>query len=139
MVAGYGELKEARESDHELLKVHRKVPTKKAEGVTRLIYDNLNGLNNRLSNNEKLDKAQQVIDDLGADIVSYNEHHLNFKHKDNVNGLAQFFKVERLISESEQSEATMYTRRLNDSRKEEQLCWHLDMLWRTERCKRVGS
>ena len=117
--------------------MHGKVPTKKAEGVTRLIYENLNGLNNRLSNNEKLDKAQHVIDDLGTNIVAYNKHCLNFKHKDNFNSLAQFFKEERLISE--QSEATMYTRRLNESRKEEQICWHLDRLWRTERCERVGS
>ena len=39
----------------------------KKEGITRLIYENLNGINSRLSDNEKLEKARQIIDELGAD------------------------------------------------------------------------
>ena len=69
----FSELKEVRESVHELLRVHGTIPKKKAEGIIRLIYENLNGINNRISNNDKLDKAKQVIDDLSADIVAYNE------------------------------------------------------------------
>ena len=87
----FSELKEVRESVHELLKVHGAISMKKAEDIIRLIYENLNGINNRISNNDKLDKAKQVIDDLGADIVAYNEHWLNLKDKVNVNGLAQMF------------------------------------------------
>ena len=40
-----------------LLKVHGLPPGQKGEGVTRVIYENLNGLQSTLSKNEKLDKA----------------------------------------------------------------------------------
>ncbi len=55
------------------------------EGVNRVIYENLNGLQSALSKNEKLDKARQVIDDLQVDVVCYyyNEHCQNLKHKTN--------------------------------------------------------
>jgi hypothetical protein len=36
--------------------------------------------------NGKLEKAQQVIDDLQADIVCYNKHRQNLQHKANRNG-----------------------------------------------------
>jgi hypothetical protein len=42
----------------ELLSVHGVAPGSKAEGVVRLIYENLNGLNSRMSDNRKLDKAR---------------------------------------------------------------------------------
>ena len=54
-------------------------------GVTRLLYENRNGLNNRLCGNKKLDKARQIYDDLEADIVAGNEHRLNLRHKKNKN------------------------------------------------------
>ncbi len=58
-----------------LLEVHGLAPGRKGEGVTRLIYENLNGLQSTLSNkNEKLEKARRVIDNLQADIVCYNKH-----------------------------------------------------------------
>ena len=41
----------------ELLSVHGVAPGSKAEGIVRLIYENLKGLNSRVSDNEKLDKA----------------------------------------------------------------------------------
>ncbi len=44
-----------------------------------------------LSKNEKLNKARQVINDLQADVVCYNEHHQNLKHKANCNGFCQMF------------------------------------------------
>jgi len=37
-----------------------------------LIYDNANGIPNRLNGNDKLDKARDLIDELGTDIVVYN-------------------------------------------------------------------
>jgi hypothetical protein len=76
----------------ELLQVHGVAPGTKLEGVIRLIYENLNGLNARMSDNEKLDKARELIDDLEADIVCYNEHRLNLMHKDNKSGFSQLFR-----------------------------------------------
>jgi hypothetical protein len=50
-----------------LLEVHGFVPVRKGDGVTRLMYENLNGLQSTLSNkSEKLEKARRVIDDLQA-------------------------------------------------------------------------
>ena len=37
----------------EILQVHGYAPPKKAEGTVRLIYENVNGLQNRLCGNEK--------------------------------------------------------------------------------------
>ncbi len=67
-------------------------PGRKGEGVTRLIYENLNGLQSTLSNkNKKLEKAWKVIDSLQADIVCYNEHQQNLLHKSNRNGFRKMF------------------------------------------------
>jgi hypothetical protein len=66
-----------------LLNVHGLPPGWKGEGVTRVIYENLNGLQSALSMNEKLDKDWQVINDLQADAVCCNEHSQNLKHKTN--------------------------------------------------------
>ena len=86
------ELETIRDVDEGLLRVHGVAPGSKVEGVVRLIYENANGLNSRLSNNDKLDKAKELIDDLEADIVAYNEHRLNLMHKQNRNGFSQMFK-----------------------------------------------
>ncbi len=81
------QIKEIRGVSEYLLEVHGLPPRRKGEGVTRLIYENLNGLQSTMSKqNEKLEKARQVIDDLQADIVCYNEHHQNLWHKANCNG-----------------------------------------------------
>jgi hypothetical protein len=70
-----------------LLEVHGLPPGRKGDGVTRLIYENLNGLQSAMSKtNRKLEKAFQVIDNLQADIVCYNEHRQNLRHKANRNG-----------------------------------------------------
>ncbi len=51
-----------------LLEVQGVPPGRKGEGVTWLIYENLNGLQSTLSSkNEKLEKAWRVIDDLQAE------------------------------------------------------------------------
>jgi hypothetical protein len=44
--------------------VGRLAPKKRAEGVTRLIYENVDGLNNKITNNNKLGKAKDMIDEL---------------------------------------------------------------------------
>ena len=76
----------------ERLKIHGLLPSKKGEGTIRLIYENANGINNRLSNNDKVEKAREIHDDLEVDVVAYNEHRLNMKHKSNVNGFNQLFR-----------------------------------------------
>ena len=77
---------------NEVLKIHGTSPGSKGEGITRLIYENVNGLNNRMSNNGKLDCARELINKLEVDIVAYNEHRLNMAHKLNINGFNQLFK-----------------------------------------------
>ena len=76
----------------EVLQVHGVAPGTKAEGVARLVYENLDGLANKIGGNEKLEKAKSIIDDLEADLVCYNEHKQNLMHKDNKNGFSQMFK-----------------------------------------------
>ncbi len=85
-------IKEIREVSDYLLEVHGVPPGRKGEGITRSMYENLNGLQSTLSSkNEKLEKARRVIDDLQADIVCYNEHRQNLWHKSNRNGFRQMF------------------------------------------------
>ncbi len=83
--------KEIRGELEYLLEVHGLPPGWKGEGVTRVIDENLNDLHSPLSKNEKLDKAWQTINDLQADVVCYNEHHQNLKHKANKNWFRQMF------------------------------------------------
>ena len=56
-----------------------------------MIYENMDGLNNRIPNNDKLEKAKEIIDDLEADIVAYSEHKMRMGHKLNQNGMSQMF------------------------------------------------
>jgi hypothetical protein len=73
----------------EVLRVHGVLPGRREEGITRLIYENANGLSNRLGGNAKLNKAKDLIDKLEADVVLYNEHRQNLMHSDNRNGWNQ--------------------------------------------------
>ena len=77
--------------EDEILKVHGMAPGRKAEGVTREIYENCDGLNNRIGGNRKLDKAKEIIDDLEADVVMLNKHRMNISHKENRNRMSQLF------------------------------------------------
>jgi hypothetical protein len=83
--------KEVRGVLEYLLDIHGLPPLWKGEGVTKVIYENLNGLQSMLSKNEKLDKAWQIINDLQVDVVCYDEHRQNLKHKRNINGFRQVF------------------------------------------------
>jgi hypothetical protein len=76
----------------EVLQVHGIAPKSKGAGVTRLIYKNVNGFSNRLSNNEKIKRAKEIHDKLEVDIVAYNKHRLNMNHKLNVKGFNQLFR-----------------------------------------------
>lgn len=76
----------------EILQVHGFAPPKKADGVVRLIYENVNGFQNRIYGNEKVERAKEIHDELEVDIAAYCEHQLNMKHKKNCNGFNQLFK-----------------------------------------------
>jgi hypothetical protein len=76
----------------EVLQVHGVAPQSKGKGVIRLIYDNVNGLSNKLCDNKKVEKAKEIHDKLEVDIVAYNEHRLNMCNRRNVNGFNQLFK-----------------------------------------------
>ena len=72
----------------EILEVRGIAPGRKAEGVSRLIYENIDGLNNKIGGNKKLDKAKEIIHDLEADMVAINEHRMNCSDKLNRNGMS---------------------------------------------------
>jgi hypothetical protein len=75
-----------------VFRIHRSAPAKKEDEIIRLAYENANGFQNRLKNNEKVDKAKRLHNDLEVDIAAYNEHRLNMCHKANVNGFNQLFR-----------------------------------------------
>ena len=76
---------------NDLLNVHGIAPGAKPEGTTRLIYENPDGFNTRISGNEKLEKAKELIGELGADVVAYSEHKINSAHKENLNDMGKMF------------------------------------------------
>jgi len=53
-------------------RIHGILPASKGEGIIRLLYENANGINNRISNNNKVDKAKEMIDELEADVVAFS-------------------------------------------------------------------
>ena len=75
----------------DLLKVHGVPPSKKREGCMRFVYENPDGISNRISGNEKLDKAKELLDELEVDAAAFSEHRQNLKHKDNKHGFSQLF------------------------------------------------
>jgi hypothetical protein len=67
-------------------------PGKKGEGITRILYENVNGLPAKITGNHKLQTALGIIDDLEVDLFALNEHKINFLHKDNrKQGLGKMF------------------------------------------------
>ena len=47
--------------------------------------------NMRRSDNEQLEKAKEVITEVGAENVAYSEHNINCRNKDNVNSRCHMF------------------------------------------------
>jgi hypothetical protein len=54
----------------EALQIHGVAPMSKVEGVIRIIYENMNSINNKLSKNDKVEKAKEIINELEVDIVT---------------------------------------------------------------------
>ncbi len=50
----------AAEVNNEVLRVHGHIPPKKGEGIVQLIYKNVNGFNNQLSSNDKVEKTKKI-------------------------------------------------------------------------------
>jgi hypothetical protein len=60
------EMKEMNEIPvpEEALQVHGFAPPKKADGTVRLIYENVDGINTRMCDNEKVERMKGLHDDL---------------------------------------------------------------------------
>jgi hypothetical protein len=54
----------------EVLQVHGVALQRKGKGVIRLMYENVNGLSNKLSDNEKVEKTKEIHDKVEVDIVA---------------------------------------------------------------------
>lgn len=74
-----------------LLEVHGMSPGKKVEGISRLIYENVDGLHTTIPNNDKLEKGKEIIDDLEAYIIAYSEHKMTMWHKLHQHEMSQIF------------------------------------------------
>jgi hypothetical protein len=59
-----------------VLKVHSVAPASKGEGIIRMMYENANGISNRLSDNEEVEKAKEIHDELEVNIATYFKHWL---------------------------------------------------------------
>ena len=100
----------------EVLQVHGFAPPKKAEGTVRLIYQNVNGFNTRLSDNEKVEAMKEIHDDLEIDVAAYCEHKINLKHRKISMALISYSRGEKQLYS--QSPHTMYMRMLEKFNKE---------------------
>ncbi len=75
----------------DILKVHGVAPSSKLEGITRLLKKNANGIQCKWSNNWKVEKVRELHDKLEVDIIAYNQHRLNMKHKSNSISFSKLF------------------------------------------------
>jgi hypothetical protein len=75
-----------------VLKVDGVAPASKGEGISSMIYENENGISNKLSDNENVEKAKEIHDRLEVNIATYCKHRLNMSNRHNINGFNQLFK-----------------------------------------------
>jgi hypothetical protein len=76
----------------EVLKVHDVAPASKMGGIIHMIYENANGISNRLSANEKVEKAKEIHGKLEVNVAAYCKHQLNMRDRHNINCFNQLFK-----------------------------------------------
>jgi hypothetical protein len=86
-----GRVEELGISD-KVLKVHGVAPASKGEGIIRMIYENANGISNRLSDNEKVEKTKEIHDELEVNITAHCKHRLTMRDRHNINSFNQLFK-----------------------------------------------
>jgi hypothetical protein len=72
-----------------LMQVHGSAPNSKQDGIFWIMCKNANGLNNRISGNNKIAKALDIKDKPDIDYLMYCKHRLNLRHKDNKNNFKQ--------------------------------------------------
>ena len=77
-----------------LLQTQGTAPNSKQDGIFRIMCENTNGFNNRISGNQKVAKALDIKEELNIDCLLYCEHCLNLRHKDNINDFKQMFQQE---------------------------------------------
>jgi hypothetical protein len=77
-------------SEH--LEIHGTAPGSKLDGVCRILYENANGIDSRSMFHPYIVKTRCIHDELEADIVAYNKHRLNLRHKDNWMGFNQLLR-----------------------------------------------
>ena len=53
-----------------------------------MMYETVDGLQNRIWGNEKLQKFKDLVDELKVNLVDINEHKMRLGHKLNRNGLS---------------------------------------------------
>jgi hypothetical protein len=58
------------------------VPGNKGEGITRLFYENQDGLSMDMSEEGNLAKVKEILDEMEVDCYCFNEHKLNLQHKE---------------------------------------------------------
>ena len=68
-------------SQRDLLQPQGLPPNTKQDGIFWLLCENPNGFNNRITGNQKLDKAIDLKDELEANGPLYCKHRLNLKHR----------------------------------------------------------
>ena len=56
-----------------------------------MMYENVDGPQNRIGGNEKLQKFKDLVHELEVDLLVINEHNMQLGHKLNRNGLSQMF------------------------------------------------
>jgi hypothetical protein len=62
-----------------LMQVHGSAPNSKQDRVFWIMCKNANGLNNRISGNNKIAKALDIKDELDIDCLMYCKHRLNLR------------------------------------------------------------
>jgi hypothetical protein len=85
---------------NEVLKIHGVAPASKGEGIISMMYENANGISNRLSDNKKFKKATEIHDELEVIIAAYCKHWLNMRDRHNINGYNKLFKGSKAAVQS---------------------------------------
>jgi hypothetical protein len=70
----------------EVLKAHGVAPARKGEGIFCFIYEFANRISNRLNDNEKVENAKEIHEELEVAIAAYCKHRLNMRNRHNING-----------------------------------------------------
>ncbi len=72
-----------REIGKDMFEAHCTFPGTKLEGICHILYENANRIDCCNMHHPKVVKAWWIHNMLEADILAYNEHWLNLRHKGN--------------------------------------------------------